>query len=261
MKKNNISNNAAYQLNYTQNRVAKHNMFDEQGRKTKARKIVSVLESYRGDVSQLKAIEISCSAGFMTIVFSEYFRQVDAIDIDQEAIEFAKRQHQLQNITYNNIDALNTPFEDCSYDVVICNQMYEHVPSAEKLLDEIYRILKPGGVCYFGATNRLKPIETHYGKLPFLSYLPKPLSNLYLKLLGRGSKYYETLYTYWGLKKLVNRFELIDFTRKIIAHPEKFNATDIISPGSLKQKLTSIFLTLAYPLSPGYVWLLKKPLQ
>ncbi len=58
------------------------------------------------------------------------------------------------------MDALDTVFEDNKFHVVICNQMYEHVPDPERLMNEIFRILTPGGICYFGAINRLKIIET-----------------------------------------------------------------------------------------------------
>ena len=92
----------------------------------------------------------------------------------------------LANVDFKVMHALHTGFADNIFDVVVCNQMYEHVPDAEQLLQEIRRILVPGGVCYFGATNRLKVIETHYGRLPFLSFLPKPLANLYLRILGLG---------------------------------------------------------------------------
>jgi ubiquinone/menaquinone biosynthesis C-methylase UbiE len=137
--------------------------------------------------------------------------------------------------------------------------MYEHVPDADQLLKEIRRILVPGGVCYFGATNRLKVIETHYGRLPFLSYLPKPLANLYLRILGRGHRYYENLYTYWTLKKMCREFQVTDYTQAVVREPERYRASDALEPGSLQQRLALIVLHSAYWFFPGYIWLLTKP--
>ena len=191
--------------------------------------------------------------------FAPHFATVTGIDIDEGAVSFAKENNELANVEFHVMDALHTRFADSTFDVVACNQMYEHVPDAEQLLREIRRILVPGGVCYFGATNRLKVIETHYGRLPFLSYLPKPLANTYLKILGRGDCYYETLYTYWTLKRICNSFDVTDYTVEVVRQPERFGAVDSLTPGSMQQKLALLLLRVAYWFSPGYIWLLKKP--
>ncbi len=63
------------------------------------------------------------------------------------------------------------PLEDESCDLVICAQVYEHVPDDRRLAEEVYRVLKPGGVVFFSGPNWLFPIEGHY-HLPFLHWLP-----------------------------------------------------------------------------------------
>ena len=45
-------------------------------------------------------------------------------------------------------DAMNMPFNDNSTDGVICEMLIEHVPQPQKVVDEILRILKPGGTAY-----------------------------------------------------------------------------------------------------------------
>lgn len=44
-----------------------------------------------------------------------------------------------------NMNVLNIPFEDNSFDLVICNHMLEHVPADRDAMKELYRVLKPGG--------------------------------------------------------------------------------------------------------------------
>jgi len=124
---------------------------------------------------------------------------------------------------------MNTGFDNESFDLVICAQVYEHVPDSKQLLAEIKRLLKPNGICYFAAGNRLNLIEGHY-KLPFLSVIPKPLAHVYLLILGRGKYYYENHLTYWRLKRLVLQFEfdVVDYTAKVIYEPEKYSATEIV---------------------------------
>ena len=248
-----------YQENYTDNPVAKKNMYDEEGRGAKARKVIAVLRDHIGDLSPLSILDVSCSTGLMSKQFATCFAKVTGIDIDESAIQFAHRSNDLSNVEFREMDALHMQFPDNTFNVVVCNQMYEHVADAKQLLSEIRRVLVPGGSCYFGATNRLKIIETHYGRLPFLSYLPKPLANLYLRLLGRGHRYYENLHTYWTLKRLCSEFETTDYTETVVRRPEDFCLANIISPGGVKQKFALLLLRFAYWFSPGYIWLLKKP--
>ena len=42
-------------------------------------------------------------------------------------------------------DALRLPFADSSFDKIICSEVLEHIPDYEKALEEITRLLKPGG--------------------------------------------------------------------------------------------------------------------
>ena len=42
-------------------------------------------------------------------------------------------------------DICNLPFEDESFDVILCNHVLEHIPDDKKAMEELYRILKKGG--------------------------------------------------------------------------------------------------------------------
>lgn len=60
----------------------------------------------------------------------------------------------LYPIAIQDLQALNLP--DCAFDLVTTNEVLEHVPSIDRALVEIHRILKPGGV--------------HVGTMPFMYY-------------------------------------------------------------------------------------------
>ena len=161
-------------------------------------------------VSPLSAVSWLPRNGFRAQTFAQASILPGAVcDIDGEAVAHARREQAGPNLEFEVMDALSTSFPDASFDVVVCNQMYEHVPDPRRMMGEILRLLVPGGICYFAALNRLNVIEPHYGRVPFLSYLPKPLAHRYLQLLGRGGHYYETLYTYWGLNALCSDFRAI----------------------------------------------------
>ena len=121
-------------------------------------------------------------------------------------------------------------------------------------------MLKPGGVCYFSAGNRYAWREPHY-QLPLLSVVPKFLAHLYLRALGRGSYYYEEHMSYFGLRRLVARFEVLDYTVRLIDHPSRYATDYMFVPGSLRQRAAH-WLAHSLPcLCPGYVWVLRKPIS
>ena len=43
-------------------------------------------------------------------------------------------------------DICNLPFEDNAYDIIFCNHVLEHIPDDTKAMQELYRVLKPGGM-------------------------------------------------------------------------------------------------------------------
>jgi SAM-dependent methyltransferase len=69
---------------------------------------------------------------------------------------FHGRFSKLKNIQYDtgdlvsplakyHFDLHDVPFDDNTYDVVICNHVMEHVDDDQKCMSELYRVLKPGG--------------------------------------------------------------------------------------------------------------------
>jgi SAM-dependent methyltransferase len=69
---------------------------------------------------------------------------------------FYKRFRKLGNIKYTTTDLnspladvkadiCNLPFEDNSFDFILCNHVLEHIPDDTKAMQEIFRVLSPGG--------------------------------------------------------------------------------------------------------------------
>lgn len=229
-------------------------------REMKGKKIYAVLKDYFGtDLDNMILCDVGCSTGIQTRILSKYFKSTIGIDIDKSAIKYANQHLAKDNLQFIDGDSMDLPFEDGSFDVVVCTHVYEHVPDANRLMEEIYRILKPKGVCYFAAGNRLQIIEPHY-KIPLLSIIPRGFANLYIRLLGKGNNYYERLRTLPSLYKLVRNFEKKDYTKKIILDPEKFNASDVIKSGSFIHGFAVAFMGFLYPFLPDYIWVLKKKL-
>ncbi len=251
-------NDYTYQLGYS-DYFAQY-QFDPERQDVKARKVISVLEDYYGgpgSLSQLSLLDIGCSAGLMTNFYAEKFRTVTGIDIDAPAVEHASRSFASERVLFSVRDAMQTGLEAESFDAVTCTHIYEHVPDYHRLMAEIHRVLRKGGVCYFAAHNRLCLMEPHYA-LPLLSVVPKPIAHVYIRLFRKQRFYYENLLLLGQLKRLVSRFAVVDYTRTIIEDPVRYCATDLLLPGSLKQRIALAVLDMAYFLCPTFVWILVK---
>ncbi len=234
-------------------------LYDFAGREIKAKKIQAVLSDYLQEgMDNLNLLDIGSSTGIITHLLSGSFLSTTGVDIDEKAIAFAQKNFQNEKLKYLVGDSMNLPFQDESFDVINCTQVYEHVPDSKILIKEIFRVLKPGGICFFSAGNRLVWMEGHYN-LPLLSVMPKFMAHGYMRLMGKGKYYYETHLTYWGLKRLVRKFAIIDYTKKVIRYPDKFCANDMITQDSAKQKFYLFILKIAYWVCPNYIWILKKP--
>jgi ubiquinone/menaquinone biosynthesis C-methylase UbiE len=218
---------------------------------------LAVLSDYlQGSLDALKVLDVGCASGIMTQVMAPHFNRTVGTDIDLNALAYAESK-KTSNAAFVPSDALSLPFKSEVFDVVICAHVYEHVPDSAKLMREIHRVLRQEGICFFAAGNRLRLVEPHY-RLPFLSILPSTIADAYLRITGRGSCYEEKHLTYWGLKRLISEYQVFDYTKKIVRDPERYSATDLCKPGSVKQKTAILFSILAYGLVPTYIFLLKK---
>jgi len=87
--------------------------------------------------------------------------------------EFYKRFKKQSNLDYTTTDLLspladvkadicNLPFKDNVYDVVFCNHVLEHIPNDTKAMQELYRVLKPGGMGIFQIPQDLNRAFTFF---------------------------------------------------------------------------------------------------
>ncbi|RIV67451.1 class I SAM-dependent methyltransferase [Flagellimonas aequoris] len=84
---------------------------------------------------------------------------------------FYKRFKKLKNLGYTTTDLnspladvkadiCNLPFDDNSFDVILCNHVLEHIPNDTKAMQELHRVMKPGGWGIFQIPQDLKREKT-----------------------------------------------------------------------------------------------------
>lgn len=83
-------------------------------------------------------------------------------------------------------------FEDASFDVVISNDVLEHVQIPQEVFKQTARVLKPGGLMVFTIPNYNWIYEGHYNT-PWIPGMNKPVARAWVKALGRNPSFVDTL--------------------------------------------------------------------
>ncbi len=104
----------------------------------------------------LKVLDVGCGGGFTCEFLAERGALVTGIDQSTACVEAASR-HAIETgsaIQYRQSEAEQLPFEDTTFDAVVCVDVLEHVGDLHKTIAEISRVLRPGGWFCFDTINR-----------------------------------------------------------------------------------------------------------
>ncbi len=117
---------------------------------------------YRGKA----VLEVGCGAAVDLARFAKGGAICTGVDIAESAIELAKANFQQQGLEANlrvaNGEAL--PFPDNSFDLVYAHGVVQYTADPQRLVDEVRRVLKPGGEAVFQVYNRISWLNA-LGKL------------------------------------------------------------------------------------------------
>jgi ubiquinone/menaquinone biosynthesis C-methylase UbiE len=235
-------------------------MLDEEQRRKKARKIISILRYHLGvdDLSGLTVVDLGCSVGWFVEEAAVAGATPVGVDIDAPGLAIARRERD-PRCSFVSTDGSALPFEDESIDVIVFNHIYEHVVDPDAVMSEIRRVLKPGGIAYLGLGNRLGVIEPHY-RLPFLSWLPQSLADRYIRASGQADTYYEQFRTLHGLRRLAGGLYVYDYSFTLVANPGAFEADDVVGnvSGAVGRRLGRRGRAWVRWLLPTYIWIAAK---
>jgi len=119
------------------------------------------LERYRfvasvGLVAGSAVADIACGSGYGAKMLAESgARSVLGVDISSETVEFATIQHGSEAARFQVGSAEDLSFiPSGSLDVVVSFETIEHVTGSDQMLDEFWRIIKPGGHLFVSTPDR-----------------------------------------------------------------------------------------------------------
>src|SRR5258708_7084612 len=172
--------------------------------------VKEVLQIYKDrqtkPLKDINVLDVGSGFGLYSMELFKYVNKIVGVEPVKESYDYAVNHiGNRKNVAFYN-EFIQDFKTNEKFDLALSLTTIEHMPEAEKDMQKVMSLLKPGGLLYLTAPNKLWPIESHYA-LPFLSYLPLPLANAYLHISRRGTSYEDASYskTYFSLKRMLDK--------------------------------------------------------
>lgn len=136
-------------------------------------------------------LDFGCGNGAQTRSFFRDFPTVIGADVNAAFLREFQAKARLEDGIHRpnavQYDGRTLPIADGSVDVVVSFEVLEHVEDDHRALQEIHRVLKPGGHVAISVPNRWWIFETHgarlpwlaWNRVPFFSWLPRAVHDRY----------------------------------------------------------------------------------
>ncbi len=119
-------------------------------------------------------LDCGCGTAPMLSLLKEKYpdKKYTGIDLTPKMIEAAKAKH-MDNVEFVVGDCEKLPFDENSFDAVICCQSFHHYPNVQDFFNSVYRVLRPGGRLV------LRDMTSEYAPVRWLmNHVEIPLVNL-----------------------------------------------------------------------------------
>ncbi len=167
-------------------------------------------------------LDVGCGIGITASLLAKKGCRVAAVDISEKMIHWAKetaKEEKVQDrVEFFVANAKSLPFEDNTFDVVICESVLAFVADKKKALEEFVRVTKPGG--YIGLNESIwlkkptKEVVEYFFRYNASTFL---FSDEWVKLLKESGLHDIVVRTYGltAMKEFIDRMTLIGFRRVI----------------------------------------------
>ncbi|WMI81098.1 class I SAM-dependent methyltransferase [Anaerotignum sp. MB30-C6] len=93
-------------------------------------------------------LELACGSGQLTFPLAGYVKEWHATDFSSAMIRKAEKENKIDTVSFSVQDATTLPWGDGKYDAVLIANALHIMPRPKEALDEIFRVLKPGGLLF-----------------------------------------------------------------------------------------------------------------
>lgn len=136
------------------------------GRQAYLKGIVRKLQQISQLAPDKKILEIGCGNGIGTRLILDTFKPSEfiATEYDESLVEVAKMKVNGTKIIVEAGNAADLRFQDGEFDAVIGLSVIHHIPNWRDSLDELHRVIKPGGLLIIKELS-IETFETPFGRI------------------------------------------------------------------------------------------------
>src|ERR1019366_4533556 len=133
-------------------------------------------------------------SGYGSALLGTQAKKVYGVDIDKEAIIYAKKNYQSKIVEFILGDGVKIPLEENSVDVVVSFETIEHIEHYEAFMDEVSRVLKKDGLFILSTPNDVEFPETNHFHIH--EFERKELEKLVRRYFKNNKAYYQGTWLY-----------------------------------------------------------------
>ncbi len=159
--------------------------------------IVSFFQDRVGQIKGKKVLDVGFGSGGVSIAFNKAGAAVVGVDVEPDLKPIAQKNafYHGANIDFIVYEGRELPFGNDSFDYIVCCSVFEHMSFPQRMMSEMLRVLKPEGKMLLTLPNKYYPKETHTLAY-FVSYMPRWMARIYLKVLKRSPLEHDNLHFY-----------------------------------------------------------------
>lgn len=106
------------------------------------------------EAASVRVLDVGCGAGFLSNELAQHGLVVTGLDASENSLTVAKTHDPTHAATYVLGDAYSLPYSDASFSAVCAMDFLEHVAEPSLIINELARVLRPGGQFFFHTFNR-----------------------------------------------------------------------------------------------------------
>ncbi|HEX6069479.1 MAG TPA: class I SAM-dependent methyltransferase [Longimicrobiaceae bacterium] len=159
----------------------------------RGRLILEILQRHVPDFSPagLRMLDVGCGDAGVPIAFAEAGAVAHGLEPFEPSVERGRVRAEEHGVSVELRTGVGEalPYPDSSFDLVVLDNVLEHVEDRERTLDEIHRVLRAGGILYLVTP---KPFALHslvsdpHYRMAGLVLMPRPLQKWYFERVRGG---------------------------------------------------------------------------
>src|SRR5438270_4981320 len=133
------------------------------------KRMITALWPNGGPAPGTRLVELGCGPGFYSCELAERFHDISITGVDRSEQQLKRardraRVRRLTNCCFKRVNALRLSDADTSFHIIIASRLFTILPEPNRAIDEMYRVLKPGGRCFVA-----EPRYAFWASIPLLA--------------------------------------------------------------------------------------------